>query len=78
MCVIRCKADFQLIGRQQKAKGDLEIEVSDREYADDTSFTFESREDCERLTPLIVKCFSRWDLEVHVGFEDNDSKTEIL
>jgi len=42
------------------------------------SFTFESREDCERLTPLIVKHFSRWGLEVHVGFEDNDSQSEII
>jgi hypothetical protein len=76
--VIRCKANFQLTGRRPKAKGDLEIEVSDNEYANDTTFTFESREDCERLTPLIVTHFSRWGLEVHVGYEENDSKSEIL
>ena len=42
-CVVRCKADFQLTGRRPMTKGDLEIGVSDNEYAYDTSFTFETR-----------------------------------
>jgi hypothetical protein len=76
--VVRCKADSQLTGRRPMTKVDLEIKVSDSEYANDTTFTFESREDCEKITYLIVKHFSRWGLESHVGFEDNASKSKIL
>lgn len=78
LCTVRCKADFQLTGRRPTTKGDLEFDVTDSEYADDTVFTFESREDCERITPQIVKHFTRWGLEVHVGAENRSSKSEIL
>jgi len=52
--------------------------VADSEYADDTAFTFESREDCAKTTPVIFKHFARWGLEVHVGTDDATSKSEIL
>ena len=56
LCVVRCKSsNFQLTGRRPTTKGDLEIEVSDIDYANDKAFTFETREDCERIAPLIVR-----------------------
>ena len=78
LCTVRCKADFRLTGRKPATKGDMEIAVSDSEYADDTAFTFDSREECAKMTPLIIKHFARWGLEVHVGTEEKESKSEIL
>jgi hypothetical protein len=78
LCTVRCKSDFILTGRRSKTKGELDTTVADSEYADDTAFTFESREDCEKTTPLIFKHFARWGLEVHVGTNDATSKSEIL
>ena len=49
LCVVRCKADFQLTGRRPTTKRDLEIGVLDIEYADDTALTFETREDGELI-----------------------------
>ena len=56
----------------------MEIAISDSEYADNTAFTFDSREECEKMTPLIIKQFARWGLEVLVGTEEKESKSEIL
>jgi len=78
LCVVRCKAKFQLTGRRPTTKGDLDLWVSDNEYANDTTFTFETLEDCELLTLLIVKHFARWGLEVHVGSNGTDSKSVVL
>jgi len=75
LCIIRCKPDFQLTRRRPTTKADLDI---DHEYADDITFTFETREDCARITPLILKHVSRWGFEVHVGSKDNNSKSEDL
>ncbi len=52
--------------------------VSNNEYADDTTFTFETREDYELLTPLIVKLLARRGLEVHVGSNGTKSKSVVL
>ncbi len=72
LCVVRYKADFQVTGCRPTTKGNLEFGVSDSEYAHDTTFTFETREDCDLLTPLIVNRFALWGLEVHVGSNGTD------
>ncbi len=51
---------------QHTDKGD-KSKIGESEYANDTAFIFESRADCERRTPLTVKQFDRWGLQVHVG-----------
>ncbi len=66
LCCIHTKADFQLTGRKHINKGE-EHNISDSKYADDAVFICESRTDCERMAPLMVKHFDRWGLEVHVG-----------
>ena len=60
------KADFQLTSRKHTNKG-YESEIGYSKYVDDNAYIFESRADRERQTPLIVKHFDRWDLQVHVG-----------
>ena len=78
LCCVKSKADFQLTGRRPTEKGET-FSVPDSEYADDTAFLFESRADCERMTPLMVKHFDKWGLEVHVGSDTNpQSKSEVL
>ena len=78
LCCVKSKADFQLTGRRPTEKGET-FNVPDSEYADDTAFLFESRADCERMTPLMVKHFDKWGLEVHVGSDTNpQSKSEVL
>ena len=78
LCCVKSKADFQLTGRKPTEKGET-FSVPDSEYADDTAFLFESRADCERMTPLMVKHFDKWGLEVHVGSDTNpQSKSEVL
>ena len=59
-------------------KGDMEIGVSDNEYVDDTVFSFETQEDYEVITPLIVKHFARSGFEVHNGSNGNNSKYMVL
>jgi hypothetical protein len=57
----------------------MEITISDSKYADDTAFTFDSRdEESVKMTPLIINRFARWGLEVHVGTKEKESKSEIL
>ena len=56
----------------------MEITISDSEYADDTAFTFDSREECVKMTPLIINHFARQGLEVYVGTKEKESKSEIL
>ena len=69
---------LELTGHKQTDKGE-ESKVGDSEYADDTAFLFGSRADCECQTPLIVKHFDRWGLQVHVGTGQNTkSKSEVL
>jgi len=78
LCCVKTKAGFQLTSHKHTDKGE-EVIVIDSEYADDTVFLFETRDDCDLLTPLMVKHFYRWGLEVHVGIETNImSKSEVL
>jgi len=46
LCTVRWKTDFQLTRRKPATRGDMEITISDSEYADDTAFAFDSREEC--------------------------------
>ena len=62
-CTLRCKTGFQLSRRKLATKGDTEINILDSEYANDTAFTFDSREECEIVTPLIIKHFAHWGLK---------------
>ena len=41
-------------------------------------FTFDSREKCVKMTPLVINHFARWGLEVHVGTQEKESKSKIL
>ena len=78
LCYVKIKAEFPLTSHKLTDKGE-EVIVTDSKYADDTVFIFETRDDCELVTPLMVKHFDRWGLEVHVGTETNTmSKSEVL
>ena len=77
LCTFKYRQDFELTGRRHTASGE-EFSLSDSEYADDTGFVFTSREDTQRMTPLVVKHFARWGMQVHVGKDDKGSKSEIL
>jgi hypothetical protein len=70
LCCINTRAYFQLTGHKHTDK-DEESKIGDSEYADDTAFLSESRANCECQTPLIVKHFDRWGLQVHGGTEQN-------
>jgi hypothetical protein len=52
--------------------------VTNSEYTGDTSFTFESREDCEINAPLSFTHFARWGLEFHAGTDEITFQSEIL
>jgi hypothetical protein len=56
----------------------MEITSSDSVYADDTAFAFDSREECVKMTPIMLNHFARWGLEVHVGTKEKELKSEIL
>jgi hypothetical protein len=51
LCIVKCKSDFILTGRRSTTKRELDTTRADSEYANDTAFTFASREDCEKTTP---------------------------
>ena len=81
LCAFRSRNDFKLNGRPPMTSGD-EFTIADSEYADDTALPFESRDDVEEQTPMVLAHFQRWGMEVHVGFDDGvtrkESKSEIL
>lgn len=80
LCIFRSKEDFVLTGRRHQAKGS-EFSVDDSLYADDTGVLFTSRASLEEFTPLLLKHFERFGMEVHTGHydqPDKPSKTEIL
>ena len=80
LCIFRTKNDFKLTGRRHNSKG-TDFDVDDSEYADDTAVVFNSREDIETYSPLLVKHFDCFGMEIHVGdydIPDKPSKTEIL
>ena len=54
----------------------LEFNINDSEYADDTALIFESRNDANIGIPLCIKHFERFGMEVHSG--PPDSKSVVL
>ena len=56
------------------------IRLQDSEYADDTGIPFDSREDLETETPILINHFRRFGMEIHLGNRttEKDSKSEIL
>ena len=80
LCVFKTKNDFKLTGRRHTAKG-TEFPLDDSEYADDTAVIFESRDSLVTYSPLLIKHFWNFGMEVHVGDRsqpDKPAKTEIL
>ena len=80
LCMFRSKEDFKLTGRRPNAKGS-KFPLEDSEYADDTAVLFESRQDLERFSPLLIDHFNRFGMEVHTGDENHPEKppkTEVL
>ena len=80
VCIFRTKEDFVLTGRRHNTKGE-DFGLEDSEYADDTAVLFESRENVEEFTPLLIAHFQRFGMEVHTGDINQPNKppkTEIL
>ena len=77
LCIFMTKEDFVMTGRQWNAEGE-ELSLPDSEYADDTAVLFQSREETEVYSPLLIQHFRRWGLEIHVGTAKKKSKTEVL
>ena len=80
LCIFRSKEDFVLTGRRAAAKG-TDFSFGDSEYADDTAVLFPTRENLEHYTPILLKHFERFGMEVHTGDKtqpDKPSKTEVL
>jgi hypothetical protein len=77
LCVYHTKMDYVLTGRRYNTRGD-EFAVPDTEYADDTAVLFVSRESLEVSVPLMMTHFTRFGMEIHVGTQEKESKSEIL
>ena len=45
LCMVKCKSDLRLTGRRSTTERELYLEVTDSEYVENTTFTFESREE---------------------------------
>ena len=64
----------------QNTKG-IEFSVDDLEYADDTAVLFESRDDVSTYSPLLIRHFGKFGMEIHVGDPRQPNKpwqTEVL
>ena len=66
LCIFRTRPDFVLTGRKHDACGE-EFALQDSEYADDTGIPFDSREDLETETPILINHFRRFGMEIHLG-----------
>ena len=69
----------QLISHKPKdfSKGIL-FQIFCMLYVDDGAFLFESREHLEIGVPLLLKHFSKFGLEMHIGNKNKPSKTECV
>ena len=79
-CIFYTKEDSVMTGRKSTEAGDA-FTLDDSEYADDTAALFVSREAIAKYSPLLVKHFARFGLEVHMGDirkPKKKSKTECL
>ena len=80
VCVFRTKNDFVMTGHRPTTRGE-NFALEDSEYADDTSILFDSRNDLEVYTPLLIKHFEKLGMKIHVGNRkepNKPSKTEVL
>ena len=81
MCEMRTARDFVISGRQRPATARGEdFSVPDSEYADDTALPFPARCVLEKMAPLLMKHFERWNMEIHsraLG-SAKGSKPEVL
>ena len=69
-----------MTGRKTTVAGDT-FALDDSEYADDTAALFVSRNALDKYSPLLVRHFAKFGLEVHVGDvrkPKKKSKTEVL
>ena len=78
LCIFYTKPDFVLTGRSYRARGGQEFNLPDSQYADDTALLFTSRQSLVDSIPLLITHFEKFGLEIHVGRQEKDSKTEIL
>ena len=72
-------SDDQLISHQPQSFNCGELfELFCMLYVDDGDFVFESRHQLETGTPLILRHFAKFGLEMHIGKENKPSKTECV
>ena len=77
LCLFHTKPDFKMTGRKSSEQGDA-VEVPDFEYADDTAVLFTSRLSLVTSTPLMIAHFARFGMSIHVGSNDQPSKSKVL
>ena len=77
LCLFHTKPDFKMTGRKSSEQGDL-VPVTDSEYADDTAVLFTSRLSLVASSPLLVAHFARFGMSVHVGANNQPSKSKVL
>ena len=69
-----------MTGRRINSTG-TDLEFPDSDYADDTAVLYESCDDVDLYTPLLLTHFDRFGMEVQVGdisITNKLSKAEIL
>ena len=79
LCIFRTKKDFNLRGRRSATK-EIDISLSDSEYADYTAVLFDSKETLETFSSLLIIHFEKFGMEFHVSHYDQTnkpSKTEV-
>jgi len=79
-CIFLTREDSVMTGRKTSEVGET-FALDDSEYADDTAALFVSRNALAKYSPLLVKHFAKFGLEVHVGDirkPKKKSKTEVL
>ena len=79
LCLFRTRPDFAMTGRKPDSLGE-EFALLDSEYADDTGIVFDSRIDLVAETPVVIRHFGRFGMEIHQGnrITKKESKSEAL
>ena len=77
LCLFHTKPDFKMTGRKSSEQGDS-VPITDSEYADDTAVLFTSRLSLVTSSPLLVAHFARFGMSVHVGANNQPSKSKVL
>ena len=66
LCMFRTKSDFVMTGRNINADGD-DFALPDSESADDTAVLFVSRGNLAESTPVMIRHFARFSMDIHAG-----------